>query len=50
MYKKTPNSTAIGTFLSKGEAKIDNPIIIDTKKPDRRCSFISAIFGESPGA
>jgi hypothetical protein len=50
MYKKTPNSTDIGIFFNRGDAKIDNPIISDTKKPERRCSFISAIFGESPGA
>lgn len=50
MYKKTPNSTDIGICFSTGAAKIDNPIINDTKKPDKRCSFMSAIFGESPGA
>jgi hypothetical protein len=50
MYKKTPNSTAIGICLSNGAAKIDNPIMSDTKNPDKRCSLISAILGESPGA
>lgn len=50
MYKKIPNSTDIGIFFSTGDAKIDNPVINETKKPDKRCSLISAIFGESPGA
>lgn len=50
MYKKTPNKTAIGICLSNGAAKIESPIISETKNPDKRCSLISAIFGESPGA
>lgn len=50
MYKNTPKSTAIGICLSNGAAKIESPIISDTKNPDKRCSLISAIFGESPGA
>jgi len=50
MYKKTPKSTAIGICFSNGEAKSDNPIINDTKKPESLCSLISAILGESPGA
>jgi hypothetical protein len=50
MYKKTPKSTDIGICLSKDDAKIDKPTKSETKKPDKRCSLISAIFGESPGA
>jgi hypothetical protein len=50
MYKKTPKSTDIGICLSSGAAKILRPIMSDTKKPERRCSLISAILGESPGA
>jgi hypothetical protein len=50
MYKNTPKSTAIGICFKSGAAKIDNPIRSDTKKPDKRCSLMSATFGESPGA
>jgi hypothetical protein len=50
MYKKTPKSTDIGICLRRGAAKIESPIINETKKPERRCSLMSAIFGESPGA
>lgn len=50
MYKKTPKRTDNGICLSKGDAKMDNPVKRETKKPDKRCSLMSAIFGESPGA
>lgn len=50
MYKKTPKSTAMGIFFKIGEAKIESPIMSDTKKPDNLCSLMSATFGESPGA
>lgn len=50
MYKNTPNSTDIGIFFNSGAAKIDKPVMRETKKPDSRCSLMSAIFGESPGA
>jgi hypothetical protein len=52
IYKKIqlPNKTAIGICLSKDDAKIENPTIKDTKKPESLCSLMSIIFGESPGA
>jgi hypothetical protein len=50
MYKKTPNSTDIGICFNNGAAKIDSPIMSDTKNPESLCSLMSAIFGESPGA
>lgn len=50
MYKNTPNNTLIGIFLKSGAAATDKPTNNDTKNPERRCSFTSAILGASPGA
>lgn len=50
MYKKIPNSTAIGIKRNNGAIVTDMPTNNDTTRPETRCSFTSTMCGLSPGA
>lgn len=50
MYKKMPNSTAIGINRNNGAIVTDIPTNSETTKPETRCSLTSTMCGLSPGA
>jgi hypothetical protein len=43
MYKKTPNNTDIGIRRKRGAIATERPTMMDTKRPEIRCSLTSVM-------